>query len=206
MRWTIALHDATARRRSRRGGQQLEHRLGRQRPDRRRHVLQHLIQLPGSFVRRPRRRCRAACAATRRRARCRHPRCCCSSCCIRTASRAGRRRCRAAAHRRPRRVRARRPAAAAITRSRPPFAPFLAQHLGVVDLAHLDVAGRPVVQRRPIPPSARTAPAPAEQHQERAPRFDVGAGIDRHLADQLPAQQIGELDDRGVGPRRRRAR
>ena len=71
--------------------------------------------------------------------------------------------------------------------------PF-AQHLRVVDLAQLDVAAG---HRRPDAGDAavgadrfRRSP---EQQQERPPRLDVAAGMDRQLADQMAVEQRREL-------------
>ena len=74
------------------------------------------------------------------------------------------------------------------------------QHLGVVDLAELDVlAGR----RRPDPRDAalraQRVGRAAEQQQEVAPRLEVAARVDRELADQMAVEELGKLGDRRVG-------
>ena len=70
----------------------------------------------------------------------------------------------------------------------------LPQHLGVVDLAQLDMASlHPTPELRDAPFVPDVVRRPSDEHEKAPPRFDVAARVNRELADEMVVQQDREL-------------
>ena len=83
----------------------------------------------------------------------------------------------------------------------------LAQHFGVVDFLDLEL---PAAGRRPELVDAALGQQifdrPRQQEQQRAPVVGAGGGAHSQRPDEAPVQQIGELDDGRIRPRREHGR
>ena len=77
---------------------------------------------------------------------------------------------------------------------------LFAQDLGVVDFDDFETRA---AGRGPEPGDAAIGAdffrAAREQEEQRAPRIDVGAGVERQAPDQVPVKERGELRDRRIG-------
>ena len=77
---------------------------------------------------------------------------------------------------------------------------LFAQDFRIVDFLDFDARsarGSPEVRDASVGP--HVLGRSGEQGQERPPRRGVGAGVEGHRSNRVPTEQLGELDDRGVG-------